>query len=300
VLLVPVLVEAQGGRQPTTTAGRCPLRGMQTATVVSSATPGMRLGAAAALLTGAAGLVDKTADGDLPRVLNPAASLLARRFRRDGVRLAGQLGLEVQPVVDAAAAATALESQPASLDELLAPSGRAVAGVFGHTAVVAGTPDNVGALRQVGDAYGRLVHLLDAVDDEAGDARRGCFNPLTATSTGKAEVRKRATRLVEDIGDGLGRLALVDADLLLALLGPELDRAVRRSLPEPVASAMSLVAASFGVTADPPPGRRRKRGRDSQDDSCCWAFGDCCDPCAGCEGGCCDVGACDACCTCGC
>ena len=256
----------------------------------------MRLGAAAALLTGAAGLEDKTADRDLPRVLGPATSLLARRFRRDGVRLAGQVGLEVQPVLGAPVAAAALESQPVPLDELLAPSGRAVAEVFGHTAAVAGVHANTATLREVGDAYGRLVHLLDAVDDQDEDARRGRFNPLTSTGTSRPEARRRATRLALEIRDGLDRLTLADPDLLLSLLGRELDRAVRRSLPEPVLSPLGLVAASFGVTAEPPPSRRRKRRRDTQDDSCCWTFGDCCDPCECCQCAGCDAGCCDACC----
>lgn len=292
LLLVPVLVEAQAGRQPTTVAGRCPLRGMQTADVVSATTPAMRLGAAAALLTGAAGLADKLADGDLPRAVTPAAALMARRFRSNGVDLAGQLGLDVRPVLEAPAAAAAVElSATASLDELLQPSGAAVAEVFAQTAIAAGVPGNTNVLRDVGDAYGRLVHLLDAVDDQDDDDRGGRFNPLTAMRTSRPEARRLALRLVERIRDGLDRITLVDGDLLLALLGPELDRAVRRSLPQVAGSPVALLAASFGVTAESRRKRRRRGacGRRGSDGS--WW---CCD--------CGDVGCCDCadCCDCAC
>lgn len=66
VLLPSVLVEAQAGPSPTTTAGRCPLRGFATADVLARDSPAMRVAAATALLSGSAALEDKVADHDIP------------------------------------------------------------------------------------------------------------------------------------------------------------------------------------------------------------------------------------------
>jgi hypothetical protein len=251
----------------------------------------MRLGAATALLSGAAGLTDKVTDKDVPSAVSPVAALAAARFQRDGIALAGQVGLDATTVLEAAAAAAGLESRPGvTLDELLAPSGAAVSAVFAQTAVVAGIPDNADVLREVGDAYGRLVHLLDAVDDLDVDSRRGRFNPLAATGTQPAEARTRAVRLLDVIADGTSRLRLHDPVLLEALLGPELRRAISRSLPLPAASPVALVAASFGVTAGPPKRKRRRRCEPAGDS--CWCT--CCDLATSCDCG--DVGCCDCAC----
>src|SRR4051794_10621307 len=207
VLLLSVLVEAQAGRQRTDNAGPCPLRAMQPATVISSKTPAMQLAAAGGLLAGSAGLHDKLVDGDLPPAARRTARRAADRFRRDGDRLAEVVALPTAAVVSAPVAAAEIERRPAaSLDELIAPSGAAVAAMFAHTADVAGTQHNADPLRRLGDAFGRLVHLADAIDDVADDAEKGRFNPLLATSTEPSTAYELARELGRCVQAAYGEL----------------------------------------------------------------------------------------------
>ena len=112
VLLLSVLVEAQAGTVETTQAGPCPLRGFRPATVVASSSGAGRLAAAGALLSSAAGLADKIDDDDLPRAARRPAGRVAGRLARTGTALAAEVGLDPAPVLDAPAAATAVEQRP--------------------------------------------------------------------------------------------------------------------------------------------------------------------------------------------
>jgi hypothetical protein len=274
VLLLSVLVEAQTGRLPSTTAGPCVLRGMRTATVIRSDTPAMQLAAAGSLLAGAAGLADKVSDRDIPGPIRPAARAMGRRLAGKGKRLANQIRLPTQPVLEAPTASARLEAQPAAtLTELLTPAGLAVAELFAHTAAVAGCPGNETSLRKVGDAFGRLVHLVDAVDDLDADRRNKRFNPLTATTTNLHEARAFAERLRAEITTGLHAATFADRELLDVLLGPVLDQACRRTFGDRgsrTAAPFTVLGIGLGVATagvfGGPFGRRRRRSYDPRDD----------------------------------
>jgi hypothetical protein len=224
-------------------------------------------------------------------------------------------------VLDAPAAAATAEAAPAAtLDDLLAPSGAAVAALFQRTAHLAGTPANADVLAAAGDAYGRLVHLLDAVADRAADARAGRFNPLAATGTTDDDARALAGALRATVVGALAAADLADRELVDALFGPALAAAVRRAFPEPppvptarvatfgLAAALSAAAAVFGR-----PRRRYGRRYDPRYDpmydprydmryqrrfggpTCCQILA--CDACASCAcSSCCGGG--DDCCIC--
>jgi hypothetical protein len=281
VLLLSVLVEAQAGGVETTRAAPCPLRGFSGATVVASGSDAARLAAAGALLTGGAGLLDKIDDEDLPRVARRPAGRVAARLRRSGTALAEAVGLDPTPVLDAPAAAGRAESLAApDLSAVLGSTGRAVAAMFAHTAVVAGRPANAPALASCGDAFGRLVHLLDAVEDRAADAAAGRFNPLSATGTDDLAARALADHLVATVQSSLASAELADRELVDVLLGRELRAAVHRVLPAactvPRQRAGGLAATLALWTALAPavfiggwsggcgsgPRRRRRRGYD--------------------------------------
>jgi hypothetical protein len=233
VLLLSVLVEAQAGVVETTTAAPCPLRGFTTATVVASTSGAGRLAAAGALVSAAAGLADKVADGDVPRAARLPAQRVAGRLDRAGTALAAAVGLDPGVVLRAPAASAAAEALPgAELRTLLAPTGDAVASLFAHTAVVAGRPEHGPALARAGRAFGALVHLLDAVEDHAGDVAAGRFNPLAATATPPDGARDLAEELVREVRAALAQVAFADRALVDVLLGRELERAVHRVLPE--------------------------------------------------------------------
>jgi hypothetical protein len=140
--------------------------------------------------------------------------------------------------------------------------------------------------RTAGDAYGRLLHLLDAADDRAGDDHRGRFNPLTATGTTRSDAHRLAQALSQQVGEALADVAMTEPDLAEVLLGPELERAVSRTFgaghPQLALTGVLAAVTMFGF-----PRRRRRERRD--DRGCGWACDclNCCD--------CADVPLCDCC-----
>jgi hypothetical protein len=69
----------------------------------------------------------------------------------------------------------------ATLSEVTAPSAKAVALIFAHTANLAGVEANVGPLTQIGRCVGRLVTLLDACHDYNSDIAKNKYNTIAAT-----------------------------------------------------------------------------------------------------------------------
>ncbi|MEW1865578.1 DUF5685 family protein [Streptomyces sp. NPDC088194] len=237
-LIISVLVEAQS--TPTAdqrrTAGPCPLRGMRTAPVAKG--EGARLAAAVSLVLASAKVRDHVDDGDGAfgrRPVARAARKVARRWDQAGARTGGDLGFDTTLLLDAVGRQGEVEAAAGPGSCVLAvtePTETATAAAFAHTAVLAGRPGNTDALQEAGRLFGRLAHLLDAVEDLAEDARTGAWNPLTATGTDLTEAR----RLCDDARHGI-RLALRDVDfadtasarLAHTLLVHELGRSVDRA-----------------------------------------------------------------------
>ncbi|WP_344023860.1 DUF5685 family protein [Streptomyces luteireticuli] len=239
-LVISVLVEAQrpsraekNGRR---TAGPCPLRGMRTAPVATG--EGARLAASVSLVLASAKLRDHVADGDgvlARRPVAAAARRMAGAWDRAGARTGADLGFDTALLLDAVERQPGLEALAGPgtpLTALTEPTGTATAAAFGHTAVLAGRPENRAPLEEAGRLFGRLAHLLDAVEDLADDAASGAWNPVAATGADLAEVR----RLCDDAVHGV-RLALDDVvfanraqgRLAHLLLVHELPRAVDRA-----------------------------------------------------------------------
>ncbi|MEU4832191.1 DUF5685 family protein [Streptosporangium sp. NPDC023615] len=232
-LIVSVLTEAQDpAGSPHRTAGPCALRGFRTADVVDARARGARLAATVSLVLAAGKLRDHVADGDAGPGTAPARRMLAARWEAAGARMGASIGFDTAPLAATAVVQLELENTAgASLLELTGPTEEAVAAAFAHTATLAGRPGNAAALAEAGRFFGRIAHLLDAVEDRRQDEARGAFNPLTATGTSAREAR----RLCEDAAHGL-ELALLelelepaDRHLVDALLGTEVRRAVDRT-----------------------------------------------------------------------
>ena len=236
-LVISVLAEAQSapsadGRR---TAGPCPLRGMRTAAVATG--EGARLAAAVSLVLASAKVRDHVDDGDGAFGRRPvalAARKVARRWDRAGARTGGDLGFDTAVLLDAVGRQGGIEAAAGPGTIVLTvtePTETATAAAFGHTAVLTGRPGNKAPLEEAGRLFGRLAHLLDAVEDLAEDARTGAWNPLTATGTDLVEAR----RLCDDALHGV-RLALRDVAfantasgrLAHLLLVHELGRSVDR------------------------------------------------------------------------
>ncbi|KRD16285.1 MULTISPECIES: DUF5685 family protein [unclassified Streptomyces] len=236
-LLISVLTEAQAERATAggwrRTAGPCPLRGMRTASVAQG--EGARLAAAVSLVLASAKVRDHVADGDgllARRPVAVAARRVAAGWGRAGERSGAAVGFDTAVLVDAVDRQIGIEALAGPGTPLLTvtePTETATAAAFAHTAILAGRPDNTAPLAEAGRLFGRLAHLLDAVEDREADAAAGAWNPLTATGTPLTEAR----RLADDALHGI-RLALKDVEfeegrLAHLLLAHELERSVERA-----------------------------------------------------------------------
>ncbi|WP_189787564.1 DUF5685 family protein [Streptomyces capitiformicae] len=234
-LLVSVLTEAQAERTTgwRRTAGPCPLRGMRTASVARG--EGARLAAAVSLVLASAKVRDHVADGDglLARgLVAPTARRVAASWGRAGARTGSDVGFDTAVLVDAVDRQLGIEALAGPGTPLLTvtePTETATAAAFAHTAVLAGRPGNAGPLAEAGRLFGRLAHLLDAVEDQAADATAGAWNLLTTTGTSLAEARRLADDALHGIRLALREVEFVDGKLAHLLLAHELRRSVDRT-----------------------------------------------------------------------
>ncbi|WP_189242511.1 DUF5685 family protein [Planobispora rosea] len=232
-LLVSVLTEAQSpALSPRRKAAPCALRGFSGAEVVGARAEGVRLAAATSLILASGKVRDHIADGDGVYARRPVAAVASRvatRWESAGARTAVAVGFDPAVLTDAVERQTRLEAVPdLTLLDLTGPTEDAVAAAFAHTATLAGKPHNADLLGEVGRCFGRIAHLVDAVEDLAEDRATGAYNPLLATGTDLAEAR----RLCDDALLGI-RLAVTDLDLqerglVKALLVKEVRRSVDR------------------------------------------------------------------------
>ncbi|RSS89514.1 hypothetical protein EF919_27585 [Streptomyces sp. WAC02707] len=236
-LLISVLTEAQAGQGGAgagrRTAGPCPLRGMRTASVAHG--EGARLAAAVSLVLASAKVRDHVADGDGMLARRPVA-LAARRIATGwdaaGARGGGAVGFDTAVLVDAVDRQGGIEALAGPGTPLLAvtePTETATAAAFAHTAYLAGRPDNAEPLAEAGRLFGRLAHLLDAVEDKEADAASGAWNPLTATGTPLTEARRLADDAVHGVRLALREAEFADGRLVHRLLVHELGNSVDRA-----------------------------------------------------------------------
>ncbi|MFE7093730.1 DUF5685 family protein [Streptomyces erythrochromogenes] len=234
-LIISVLTEAQSERAGDWRrgAGPCPLRGMRSADVAQG--EGSRLAATVSLVLAAAKMRDHVADGDGlvgRRPMALAALRIADTWDRVGAAGGERLGF------DTALLLRAVERQPdierstgpgGSLLTVTEPSETATAAAFAYTAVLTDRPGNAEPLAEAGRLFGRLAHLLDAVEDLDADEASGAWNPIAVTGADRAEVRRLCDDAVRGIRLALSDAVFVDERLVRALLGGELERAVDRA-----------------------------------------------------------------------
>lgn len=257
-LVISVLAEAQADGAPARrAAGRCALRGMRKADVAAGDCA--RLAATVSLVLAAAKLHDHADDGDGlagRRAVRSVATGLAARWAAAAQRTGREIGFEVGLLTEAVGRQAAVEAAAGPGTPLLTvtePTETATGAAFAHTAVLARKPGNAEALAEAGRLFGRIAHLLDAVEDLRADATNGTWNPLVATGTDLTEAR----RLCDDALLGL-RLALNEVDftearLVHALLVHEVAHSVQRIF----AAATGTPASSHHPHADPSKGASR-------------------------------------------
>jgi hypothetical protein len=306
-LVISVLAEAQADGAPERrTAGRCALRRMRKADVAVGDCA--RLAATVSLVLAAAKIRDHADDGDgafgRPGVRG-AATALAARWTAASARTGQALGFEVGVLTEAVGRQTAVEAAAGPGTPLLAvtePTETATAAAFAHTAVLAGKPANQVPLREAGRLFGRIAHLLDAVEDLAADQAAGVWNPLLATGTDLAEARRLCDDALLGIRLALSETGFTDARLAHTLLVHELARSVHRVFAQAAAPAGTgpVTAASSSPLGCGLPaaaglssllGLRHRRG--CREGCCCDCGEDCCCECS-CE--CCGDACCEGCC----
>jgi hypothetical protein len=322
-LVVSVLAEAQCSSAPDRRlAGRCVLRQMRRAEVAAGDCA--RLAAAVSLVLAAAKARDHVADRDGAIGwcgIRAAAGGLARRWARQGAETGGELGLRTAVLADAVDRQASVEAAAGPGTPLLTltePTETATAVAFAHTAVLAGRPGNQAALAEAGRLFGRIAHLLDAVEDLPADVASGAWNPLAATGTPVGKARRLCEDALLGIRLALAEAEFADARLARVLLEDELSRSVRRTFahrnrapqavpggpprrfsPRPAPAASSQDDAPqpetgtsvqpgneaqgdlppSGQNAAPPPPTRHRNRNAWYDCADCFSCFDCCDCC---------------------
>ena len=210
-LVISVLAEAQADGAPERrTAGRCALRRMRKLDVATGDCA--RLAATVSLVLAAAKVRDHADDGDgafgRPGVRG-AATALATRWAAAGTRTGRELGFEVGVLTEAIGRQAAIEAAAGPGTPLLTvtePTETATAAAFAHTALLAGKPENQAALSEAGRLFGRIAHLVDAVEDLTADRGGRRVEPAARLRRDVAEAR----RLCDDALLGI-KLALNEA-----------------------------------------------------------------------------------------
>jgi uncharacterized protein DUF5685 len=233
-LVVSALVEAQStSAEDRRTAGPCPLRGMRTAPVAQG--DGARLAASVSLVLASAKINDHVSDRDGVfgrRGVSGAARLVAGRWARQGASTGSSLGFDTAVLLDAVAQQPDVESSLGTGGSVLlatAPTETATAAAFSHTAMLSGVPGNASALAEAGRLFGRIAHLVDAVEDLEEDRTAGAWNPLLATGTTPEEARRLCDDAVLGVKLALKEATFTDSKLVHALLVHELEHAVQRA-----------------------------------------------------------------------
>ncbi|MFE2751436.1 DUF5685 family protein [Actinosynnema sp. NPDC059335] len=234
-LVISALVEAQAGRSRRS-AGPCALRGMQSADVAAGA--GARLAASVSLVLASAKVGDHVDDRDGVFARAPMRGVgrqVARRWAAQAAETGSDLGFDTAVLVDAVRRQSAVEAAAglgSSVLTVTEPTETAAGEAVAQTAVLAGRPGNAAALREVGRLFGRLAHLLDAVEDLAEDRASGAWNPLVATGTSADEARRLCEDAALGIEPALREVEFADDRLVHALLVHEVRESIRRAFAD--------------------------------------------------------------------
>lgn len=267
-LVISALVEAQS-IQPSTrrNAGPCPLRGMRRAAVTEGT--GAQLAATVSLLLASAKLRDhvEDADGVFGRVpVRNVARTVATRWSRQSDISGTYVGFSTTALAEAVDRQVSVEGSLSLGDSVLLatePTECATSAAFAHTAVLAGRTDNSEPLSEAGRLFGRIAHLLDAVEDLEQDTELGRWNPLTATGTSLTETRRLCDDAVHGVRLALREAKFTDSTLVHALLVHELGHAVQRTFGH--------ASRPCGPQESPAPsGLRAESHPQDGDGGACW------------------------------
>jgi hypothetical protein len=204
---------------------------MRRADVVTAQEPGVMLATSASLTLATAKARDVVAEQRLGLAARSPIRSRAARVASNALRTRvdrAATTLDVDSVLTVLDRQAGLEGAHSDLTALTEPTATACAEVFAASADQADAPENRDVLAAIGADYGRLAHLLDAVDDRDDDARAGAFNPLISTGTSDEQALRHAGMLADRIAERYEQHALHDDRLLRTLLVKGVAQAVRR------------------------------------------------------------------------
>ncbi|MBM7862939.1 hypothetical protein JOD27_006785 [Lentzea nigeriaca] len=229
-LMISAMVEAQSelSRRP---AGPCALRGMKSADVAIG--PGARLAASVSLVLASLKIHDHVDDGDgLAGRMGWAGRAVAQRWAAKGLGTAADLGFDASVMVDSVRRQPLVEAGAGLGSSVLVvtePTETATGFAVAQTAVIAGKLRNVEPLREVGRLFGRVAHLIDAVEDLEEDRASGAWNPLLATGTSVDEAHRLCLDAMTGIRLAMDEVEFTDGRLVHKLLVHELDESIIRA-----------------------------------------------------------------------
>ena len=287
-LLVSVLTEAQNSMvAPHRRAGPCALRRLRPADVLDAAGAGARLAASVSLVLAAGKVRDHVADGDgayARRLVAHGAGAVAARWQTAGELIGAGIGFDTAVLTSAISRQAEIERTAGlNLLDVTEPTQTAVSAAFAHTATLAGRPVNGTTLAEAGRHFGRIAHLLDAVEDLPADRANGIYNPLLATGTTIGDARARCDEALTGLRGAVARLDLDERALTDSLLMREVGVAVDLTFAEAARTGRGgrQPARALPCLEGPIEPGQRRRGRrwerciDGCDDCCCCC--DCCD-----------------------
>lgn len=173
-VLLGILVDSLQEEPAPPAATRCPLLPVVHQGTVAPESPAMRFAAAAQVLLADQWLADRGMDGG--RLTRAARPLLAGPAEVARGRLR-ELGLDPEPLAGFEHRQAAVEAAQAGPEAAAAPTAEALGLVFGWIGAL-GRLEDTAPIQALGLATGRLIYLIDAVEDVEGDRRAGAFNPL--------------------------------------------------------------------------------------------------------------------------
>ncbi|UCH33975.1 MAG: hypothetical protein JSV65_15655 [Armatimonadota bacterium] len=151
-------------------------------------------------------------DGDVtPRWVARLGALIIRPAARRARHDLTDVGFDPAMLTEAQREAALTEQASGDFDALAAPTERAYATVFGHTAALAGAHGGVAVVRDVGRWFGRLAYVADARADYAQDVAHERFNALAACfgTAALPQGAALADAAMERLREALGRLRLL-------------------------------------------------------------------------------------------
>ncbi|MGE3809460.1 MAG: DUF5685 family protein [Gemmataceae bacterium] len=169
----------------------------------------------------------------------PVPRLLAKRlvsgWGASARETAAALGFDTRPLERQVASQCNREGCPGqSPDYYAEPTSFCFGEVFAHTAVLSRRPQNSAGLRRVGNAFGRLVYVLDAVTDFGDDLRSNRFNPFQAVADSPTAAREAAKTFVAatqmTLEEELSSIQFSDPELLRPVLVDALRQIGQRRL----------------------------------------------------------------------